>query len=174
MVNNCPQKVDHDPIEIFCHYLVKDEIPSNFLEGSMTRLSNSPLLRAELFECRSAHSQNSQLLRGEFFECREMSNNNTSNLSHGRPPFLNPLGRGEARVFARLARSDSGFPSCYAWFRNGVPPRRDSGFEGGADTRTKPNKNWCFWSENIQRKFEGIRSSSELWRHLNYQSLIKE
>jgi hypothetical protein len=95
-------------------------------------------LRAELFECRSAYSQNSPLLRGELFECGEMSNNNTSNLSHRRPPFLNPLGRGEARVFAR---SDSGFPSCYAWFRNGVPPRRDSGFEGRADTRTKPNKN---------------------------------
>jgi hypothetical protein len=97
--------------------------------GSLTKLSNFPGLR------------------GELFECGEMSNNNTSNLSHGRPPFLNPLGRGEARVFARssrftpLVRSDSGFPSCSAWFQNGVPSRKDSGFEGGADTPTKPNKN---------------------------------
>jgi hypothetical protein len=72
---------------------------------------------------------------------------NTSNLSHGRPPFLNPLGRGEALAFAS---SDSGFPSCYAWFQNDVPPRKDSVFEGGADTRTKTNKNWVHWSENIQ------------------------
>jgi hypothetical protein len=86
-----------------------------------------------------------------------------SNLSHERTLFLNPLDRGEARVFARSSRSDSGFPSCYAWFQNGVPPRKDSGFEGGADICTKPNKNWLDWSENIQRKFEGIRTLSSHW-----------
>jgi hypothetical protein len=104
---------------------------------------------------------NSRFWEADFFNPARSTNRITSNLSHGRPPFLNPLGRGEARVFARLVRSDSGFPSCYASFQNGVPSRKDSGFEGGADTRTKPNKNRLDWSENIQRKFEGIRSSSE-------------
>jgi hypothetical protein len=32
MGNICPQKVENDPIEVFCDYLVKDRILSNSLE----------------------------------------------------------------------------------------------------------------------------------------------
>jgi hypothetical protein len=97
--------------------------------GSLKKGSNFPLLRVDLFEC------------------GEMSNRNRSNLTHGRRPFLKPRGRGKARVFARLARSDSGFPSCYAWFRNGIPPGKDSGFEGEPIDGLNQTKN-----EPIDRK----------------------
>jgi hypothetical protein len=86
----------------------------------------------------------------------------TSNLSHGRPPFLNPLGKGKAR--SSLARLASLAPSR-------VSPRATLGFKmvfrqgktqdlKGADSGTKPNKNRLDWWENIQRKFEGIRGFS--------------
>jgi hypothetical protein len=53
---------------------------------------------------------------------RDVEQNNTSNLSHGSPPFLNPLGRGEARVFARLASLASLAPTR-------ASPRATLGFE---------------------------------------------
>jgi hypothetical protein len=77
-------------------------------------------------------------LRGKLFESGEMDKLIIFKPESRRPPFLNPLSRGEARVFAR---SDSGFPLCYARFQNGVPRGEESGFEAGADTNTKPNKN---------------------------------
>jgi hypothetical protein len=75
----------------------------------------------------------------------------TSNLSHELLPFLNPLGRGGVRVGAS---EDSGFLSCSTWFQNVVSREENLGFEGEAETHTKPNKSRLYWSENIQRKFE--------------------
>jgi hypothetical protein len=51
---------------------------------------------------------NSGELRGELFECGESELIYFKPEVHGRHPFLNPLCRGQTRVFAR---PDSGFPS---------------------------------------------------------------
>jgi hypothetical protein len=46
-------------------------------------------------------------------------------------PFLNPLGKGKPeseRATRSAPRSDSGFPSCYAWLRDEDPRREATGF----------------------------------------------
>jgi hypothetical protein len=64
--------------------------------GSLTKLSNS------------------RVWDPNFLNPARCANWPTSNLSRGRPAFFNPLGRGEARVFAR---SDSGFPRATLGFK---------------------------------------------------------